>query len=150
MEVSSSGAACHADVTDRLTESHAVAFLQADANSAQLAVVHGAAEMAIDVFLGPRADHQSVSADAVLNYLQHPSAPPAAHLTAKGCGDVKAMVCLGLTAAESAHAVVARVGLELGHREDALTPATIKAGPRRIDGARHKETGAECQKQQKG
>ena len=61
MEVSSSGAACHADVTDRLTESHAVAFLQADANSAQLAVVHGAAEMAIDVFLGPRADHQSVS-----------------------------------------------------------------------------------------
>ena len=81
------------NVTDRLTESHAVAFLQADANSAQLAVVHGAAEMAIDVFLGPRADHQSVSADAVLNYLQHPSAPPAAHLTAKGCGDVKAMVC---------------------------------------------------------
>ena len=132
-------------MADDLAGTKSLALHQLHRTTAVTGSVNGAAQVAIDMLIVPRADHQAVATATVLDHLHQPAAPPVANRSPEGGGDVDAVV--GAQRAGEGmdpHAEGAGVTRKAHHRKNRLDPTQL---PRRPSVAREGEGGTEAQEQ---
>lgn len=120
--------AAETDVADQLPGAHRLTPAQPHRAAAVDTCLATTRQMAVDVLIGPGADHQAHTADAIADHsLNHPS-PPAAHRRPEGSGDVKTMVGLQATAWSAAAPEVTGVSHELADGEHPQGPGAAGLG----------------------
>ncbi len=119
MQVWTRCAATHAHLADRLAGPQPLATNQPYRAAAQTSRLDPAVQVAVDVLVGPRTNHQAHAAAFVIDQILHHPCPPVADGGTQGCRYVQSVVPPGTAPGTWSAAVVTAVAQELAHREHA-------------------------------
>ena len=115
-------------MADQLAAPQGLAGPEGHSSTAVHPSLHRAGQVAIDVLVGPRLNHQPQSTAPIADHLSHGTVPPVADRRPERRSDVEAVVGFQAAAGAPAAAEVAGVPREAGHRKHPLAPAQLRPG----------------------